>query len=159
MFRSNDNLWCSILLERLRYKFAPHCSNIYLCRFWIEWRVKIRDIDKYFDSYSEQVTVSDVSRYTEAPGNCRGRGNTLCFSNGLRPMSLTLGLIIDTCLIHCLHWVFPSVQNSKQRIKPIRILNIPPASYPKRRRHPRTLNKIIPSATRGSRKNHDLYKE
>jgi hypothetical protein len=22
------------LLERLRYKFAPHCSNIYLCRFW-----------------------------------------------------------------------------------------------------------------------------
>jgi len=24
------------MLERLRYKFAPHCSNIYLCRFWIE---------------------------------------------------------------------------------------------------------------------------
>jgi len=23
------------VLERLRYKFALHCSNIYLCRFWI----------------------------------------------------------------------------------------------------------------------------
>jgi len=118
-------------------------------------------IGKRINSYSisiltlKQVTiVSDVSHNTEDTGayNCRGKDDTLCFSNGLRPTSLTLGLIIDTCLTCYLHWVFPSVQNSKQRIKPIRILNISPASYPKRRRYPSTLTKTVPFATRGSRK-------
>jgi hypothetical protein len=37
-------------------------------------------------------------------------------------MSLTLRLTIDTCLIRCLHRVFSTIQNCRQRIKPIRIL-------------------------------------
>jgi len=109
-------------------------------------------IGKRINSYSISIlTLKKVwplprtSRKTlriEAPGNCRGKGDTLCFNNGLQRTSLILGLIIDTCLTCCLHQVFPTFQNSRQRIMPIRILNIPPALYPKRRRHPSTLTKM-----------------
>jgi len=86
---------------------------------------------------------------TQAPGNCRGKAllfvlATVC---DLRPL---LWDSSSTYLTHCLHRVLSAFQNSRQKITPIRILNIPPVSYPKR--HPSTLTKTIPLATHGNHK-------
>jgi hypothetical protein len=51
--------------------------------------------------------MSRATLRIQAFGNCRGKGDTLLFFvtvDDLRPP--TLGLIINACLTHYLHWVF-----------------------------------------------------
>jgi hypothetical protein len=47
---------------------------------------------------------------------------------------------------------FPKFHTKSNAVQRVRILNIPPASYPKRRRHPSTLTKTISLATHGNHK-------
>jgi hypothetical protein len=57
----------------------------------------------------------------------RKRRYFFVFRNGWRPMSPTLGLIIDACLTHCLHWVLecPKLPTKNKAYKiDARIINV-----------------------------------